>query len=411
MKRVIACFLFVMLTFAVRAVEPVDTVMQRLTEKLNSGYHEVKRIVSRFDWIDTTYIEPQHYNFTVMLQATQNYDLYILRSVGDDPQSVTFSPDMKLKVGPYFGWRWIFAGYTFELSNISLSNLKQEFVMSLYTSQIGVDLFYRRTGNDYKIRNARLGKDIDVRRLNGASFGGIQAGITGFNAYYIFNHGRFSYPAAFSQSTIQKVSCGSWMAGLGYTSNTLSFDYRDLQILSDERLGRQVAVVDSGLMFDKVKYNDFNISGGYAYNWVFARNWLFAASLQAAIAYKRSSADGPSEGQNYLGFVFENVNLDGIGRFGIVYNNMRWYAGASVIVHSNNYRKPRFFANNTFGSMNLYVGYNFGLKKKNRKRHEEKILSLPDGMFDSPAPRGSASDVHCGGQCDDCSAAGQCTCE
>ena len=59
-----------------------------------------------------------------------------------------------------------------------------------------------------------------------------------------------------------------------------------------------------------------------------------------------------------------DVNIDGIGRFGLVYNCMRWYAGTSVILHSNNYHKPRFSTNNTFGSWNIYVGYNFLLKKK-----------------------------------------------
>jgi len=46
---------------------------------------------------------------------------------------------------------------------------------------------------------------------------------------------------------------------------------------------------------------------------------------------------------------------------------MRWYAGASVIVRMNNYHKSRFSTNNIFGSMNMYVGYNFGLKKKYRR--------------------------------------------
>ena len=390
---------------SLRANEPVDTLVRRITEKMDQGYQEVKRIVRRFDWIDTTYIEPQHYNYTVMLQTTHTYDRYTLRSGGDDPQSLTFSPDGKLRLGPYFGWRWLFAGYTFELSDINLSNLRQELTLSLYTSQIGIDLFFRRTGNDYRIRNANMGRDIDASQLNGSHFGGIKAGITGFNAYYIFNHGRFSYPAAFSQSTIQKVSCGSWMAGLGYTKHTLSFDHDALQQLVDERLGRLEAVVDSGLMFNKVHYNDFSLSGGYAYNWVFARQWLFAASLQAAIAYKRSSADVPDDQQNYLDFMFSNVNLDGIGRFGVVYNNMRWYAGANVIVHTYNYRKPRFQTNNTFGSMNLYVGYNFGVKKKYRKKNEKTILRLPDAPLDGAS--GPTGVLHPGGQPDDCSTAGR----
>jgi len=210
-----------------------------------------------------------------------------------------------------------------------------------------------------------FGKGVDISPLEGHPFDGVKAGITGFNAYYIFNHGRFSYPAAFSQSTIQKVSCGSWMAGLGYTKNTLELDYERLQQLIDSKMTTSIQL-DSALMFRKVEYNDYSISGGYAYNWVFKKNWLFGASLQAAIAYKKST--GNVVGNSRGGFDFKNVNLDGIGRFGLVYNNMRWYAGASIIVHTNNYHKPRFRTNNTFGSMNVYVGYNFRLKKKYRKK-------------------------------------------
>lgn len=325
----------------------------------------IRRIIRGFDRLDKNYIEPQHYIYTAMMQVTHTYDLYTLHSSGKDRQSVTFAPDMKMKVGPYFGWKWFFAGYTFELDNISFNSLKQEFDFSIYSSQIGVDLFYRRTGNNYKLRNADFGDDIDVKALNGVAFDGVKAGITGFNLYYIFNHGRFSYPAAFAQSTIQKVSCGSWMAGIGYTKNSIELDYERLQHLVDERLGRQVVQLDSGLMFRKVSYNDLSLSAGYAYNWVFAPNWLFGASIQGALAYKHSSGD--VEDNIIEDFKFENVNFDAIGRYGLVYNNMRWYAGASVIFHTYNYRKSRFSTNNTFGSMNIYAGYNFGLKKKYRK--------------------------------------------
>ena len=325
----------------------------------------VRRTVRGFDRLDTTYIEPQHYIYTVMLQATNNYDWFMLRSAGPDAQSVTFSPDMNLRLGPYIGWKWFFAGYTFELGNVNLARIKQQLDLSIYSSQIGVDIFYRRTGNDYRLRDARLGENIDTSPLEGKPFDGVKAGITGLNAYYIFNHGRFSYPAAFSQSTQQKLSCGSWMAGLGYTKNTLELDHERLQGLIDSSLGLQTVALDSGLMFHKVNYHDFSLSAGYAYNWVFAKNWLLGSSFQAALAYKKS--EGDVVGNERDGFDFQNVNLDGIGRFGIVYNNMRWYAGASVIFHTNNYRKPRFRTNNIFGSMNMYVGYNFGLKKRYRK--------------------------------------------
>ena len=332
------------------------------TKKLRS---KIKHTVRGFDRLDTAYIEPQHYIFTAMLQVTHTYDLYTLRGAGRDAQSMTFAPDLNMKLGPYFGWKWFFAGYTFELANLNLGKLKQEIDLSIYSSQIGIDLFYRRTGSDYKLRNANLGHDLDATPLEGVSFDGLKAGITGMNIYYIFNHGRFSYPAAFSQSTVQKISCGSWMAGVGYTRHTLDLDHDRLQQLVDERMGPLTVPIDSGLMFRNVSYDDFSLSGGYAYNWVFAKGWLFGASLQAAVAYKKS--EGDMVGDQREGFDFKNLNLDGIGRFGLVYNNMRWYAGASVILHTYNYRKPRFRTNNTFGSLNIYAGYNFGLKRRYRK--------------------------------------------
>ena len=326
----------------------------------------IRRTVRGFDRLDTLYIEPQHYIFTVMLQMTNNYDLYTLRSAGPDAQSITFSPDMNLRVGPYVGWKWFFAGYTFELGNVNLARIKQQLDLSIYSSQVGIDIFYRRTGNDYKLRDAYLGKSVDASALEGLPFSGLKAGITGLNAYYIFNHGCFSYPAAFSQSTIQKVSCGSWMAGIGFTKNSLDLDHDRLQKMLSMHMGDQSVPLDSGLMFRSVEYNDVSLSGGYAYNYVPRRNWLLAASLQGAVAYKKSTGNVAGSGNE--GFDFKNVNLDGIGRFGIVYNNMRWYAGLSIIVHSNNYRKSRFRTNNTFGSMNMYIGYNFGLKEKYKNK-------------------------------------------
>jgi hypothetical protein len=205
-----------------------------------------------------------------------------------------------------------------------------------------------------------------MSELEDQPFDGIEVGITGANIYYIFNHGRFSYPAAFSQSTIQKISCGSWLAGVGYTRHSLDFDSDQLQNLIDSKLGKQTIPVDSGLRVDEVRYYDLSISGGYAYNWVFAKNWLLGSSVQLALGYKRTYGD--MEGNTRGGFTFKNMNIDGVGRFGLVYNNMRWYAGASAIVHTYNYSMSRFRTNNTFGSLNVYVGCNFGLKKKYRKK-------------------------------------------
>ena len=344
------------------ASQDADTVSVDTIRKA----HEVSRLretLRGFDETEDQWIEPQHYEFQVMGQLTRTYESFTLGSNG---RSITLSPDGQTKVGPYFGWRWLFFGYTFDIKNIGFGSdgVKKEFDLSIYSSQIGVDLYYRRTGSDYKIREVDLKSDIDDEIFEGMPFAGVNVGITGVSAYYIFNHRRFSYPAAFAQSTCQKVSCGSWMAGAGYIKNTLDLDHSKLQETLSERLGQEVKL-DSGIMFKSIKYYDFMFSGGYAYNWVFAKNWLFCASLQMALAYKTSYGRVADE---KTGFDIGKFNIDGIGRFGMVYNNTRWFAGWSAILRTNNYHTSRFKADNIFGSFNAYVGYNFKLKKKYKKQ-------------------------------------------
>ena len=347
-------------------IDQPDTLTFQQPKKESSW---LRRTIRGFSYIDENYVEPQHYNWSVMALGRYTWDFYRLRSTGEEGQSVSFSPRHIFKVGPYFGWRWIFLGYTLDLRNISLnfsSSGWKGIDASIYSAQIGADIYYHHTRNNYMLREVDLGKGVKERLLEEVSFDGFNVGTTGVSLYYIFNHQRFSYPAAFAQSTCQKISCGSWMAGLGYMSNNLEFDHEAFQELVDERYGKQKVKLDSALMFNSVKYYNINASVGYAYNWVFARNCLFCASGSLALAYKKSRGETADDDKG--GFDIDNFNLDAIGRFGLVYNNTRWYAGASAIVRSYNYRKERFVANNVLGEVCIYIGYNFGLRSRYKKK-------------------------------------------
>lgn len=321
-----------------------------------------------FNETDTSYIEPQHYNYALMMQNTNTYEMYRLRSKSG--QSILFAPKPTYRIGPYFGWRWIFLGYTFDISHLTNTHNKKEFDISLYSNLVCADLYYRKTGNDYLIREIDMNDDVyGKRKLHGVAFDGLNVGITGLNLHYIFNHKRFSYPAAFSQSTVQRRSCGSALAGIGYTRHSIDLDYEKLQqtittVFDEHQKNVQTVQLDSGLMFKRVRYTDLSVSGGYAYNWVFAHNWLLAASLSMAVGYKHATGDLRKDERTILrDFSFENVVLDGTGRFGIVWNNTKWFAGVSTILHSYNYRKKQFSTNNFFGNVNFYVGFNFNKKK------------------------------------------------
>lgn len=335
-----------------------DSIVKRkpfVKRVVNSLYQFVKE----FSRADTNFVEPQHYNYTLMLQNTNTYEVY--RVTTSDGDVIKLAPRPSVKLGPYVGWRWVFLGYTVSLNHIGNDKTKKEFDLSLYSSQIGIDLFYRKTGNDYRIRRMHIGDGVDTEAMRDVAYDGLNASIEGFNLYYIFNHRKFSYPAAFSQSTVQRRSCGSPMVGLGYTRHSLSINWAKLYDITAERLGADIAeqYMDADLESGRIRYTDVAFSGGYGYNWVFARNWLFASSLSLALGYKHTSSESDNNNLSFKDFSIRNFNIDGVGRFGIVWNNTKWYFGSSVILHSYNYSKKEFSTNNFFGSLNIYIGFNF----------------------------------------------------
>ena len=166
-----------------------------------------------FSDFDTTYISPNRYNYALMLAHFTNYEYY---SVGNDDQRLRFSPNPHNKIGAYFGWRWIFLGWAVDTDWLYGKKSKKkrgtEFDLSLYSSKLGVDIFYRSTGNDYKIHKVS-GFSDEIPSNYSEDFNGLKVKMKGLNLYYIFNNRRFSYPAAFSQSTNQRCNAGSFIAG------------------------------------------------------------------------------------------------------------------------------------------------------------------------------------------------------
>lgn len=77
----------------------------------------VQKFVRAFSEQDTTYITPNRYNWAFMLQNTNSFESYKLNSRANR-QQLNFYSKPTVKVGPYFGWRWIFLGYTFDVNSL-----------------------------------------------------------------------------------------------------------------------------------------------------------------------------------------------------------------------------------------------------------------------------------------------------
>lgn len=350
-----------------------DTTMT-FKQKMKETRNIFTKFIKAFDEYDTTYIEPNRYHMTAMLQGTGLAEWFSLR--GEESRNrLFFTSRPGYKIGPYLGWHWIFLGYTVDVSTLGREKSKKtEMELSLYSSMLGADLLYRKTGSDFTLRSAK-GYDQDLSQYRGTAFDGIKVSVIGLNAYYILNHRHFSLPAAFSQSTRQLRSAGSWKFGFSVTRHNIDIDY--------DKLNDQIpGGMSSEMQIAKMKYMDYSLSAGYAYNWVFKKDWLFSIDFAPAVGYKRTSRSVWKNAENdnspesnelqetvkdriyKVMFDRGNFNFNVTGRIGLVWNNSRNYAGASLILHNFNYRHRELSMHNTFITLNVYTGLNFWKQKK-----------------------------------------------
>ena len=356
-------FLLLLFPFCLHAQEE-KKITDDIADAVRQTGREIRDKVKDFNAIDTTYISPNLYNLAFMLEHSTWYEHYRLgNNASKNPQRLNFSPSLGTKLGIYFGWRWIFLGYTFDIEDLFGDNKnkpkKKEMSLNIYSSKFGVDLYYRKTGSDFKLRSFdNIG--VDNPSLENKHFDGLESSIKGLNAYWIFNHRKFSYPAAYSQSTNQRRSAGSFMAGFSYSQHRISFDYEKLPAAILER-------INPSLKFSHIKYSDYSLGFGYGYNWVFAKNWVSNLSLLPGIGYKKSKIDDNDfRNESWI----KDINFDLITRAGIVYNNAKYFVGASLVLHTYDYRKPSLSVTNSFGTLRIYAGFNFWKKKEYKNKEK-----------------------------------------
>lgn len=325
----------------------VDTVVRPLKRR-----PFVLRIMDKVLDVDTHYIERDKYNVTLMAQSDWRYKLIELSGTDDDgkKQTLYFHPHSQVIIGPYVGYSMLFFGWTVDIGS-NLNTRNSNIYLSLYAPMFGIDYYYERDIDGYKItRLSGFGRDI-AEASKGLSFPGLSTNMKYAHVYYIFNHRHFSYRAAYSQSTLQRHSSGAMILGYSYSRQNVRFDYEQLPAPFRDEQGN--LMISNALKVGRVRYTNHSISLGYTYNWVFARNFLFNISASPAIGYNFAKGERLTSDKLYQ---LSNLNFDFIGKLGLVWNCQRLFAGGSFTAHTYAYRQSTFTCQNSLLSAQLYMG-------------------------------------------------------
>ncbi len=102
-----------------------------------------------------------------------------------------------------------------------------------------------------------------------------------FDAYWFFNHYRYSQGAAYSYSKYQLHNAGTALVGFNFTEQHIEMNFSGLPPEMLEHSPLETPEYRS-------EYRSYCVMGGYAYNWVLKpRRWLINATGMAAIGYRK----------------------------------------------------------------------------------------------------------------------------
>jgi len=316
---------------------------------------------------DPKYSIPSFYDWAVHLQNTSSLEW--LRTETDEGMDIEMQSRFSHKLGPYFGWRFLFYGTTIDLNTIGKPKAqgKNEFTLSINSNLLNLDLIRRRTGGDFDIKKLRFkdgqGNVEDytdwVQTYDLGQY--IKNSLTGFNVNVFTNHRKYSNPAAFSNGAIQLRSAGTPILGFGYThqkvESDISWVFADLAaematdeqgepILTEENAERLAELYGEegspdyySALYTLLDYawpyltntaekrnlartfltnriptvtriDDWHLQLGYAYNWVFSRRLMLGASLVLSPGMKRVRANNEGSLTYEMADEFSQLILD-----------------------------------------------------------------------------------------------------
>lgn len=309
--------------------KPKKTFVERMPKP-------IRWIINNWSAKDSTYCIDNLYNWTAQVQDNLSREYLNYRS--PESHEIHMASGLSNKIGPYFGYRWLILGATWDLFT-KHTKRRNEFTLNINSQLFNIDLIRRRTGGDYKIQKFRIfmgDEKVDlIDYIDDRDMGQwITYDVTGADISMFTNHKKFSNPAGYSNGAIQLRSAGSPIIGIGYTNQHMKFTFFDGEeiadvlpytkdfftrhkadfpgvlekitsnataltelykvsaygspTLSEEENGYIQTLASYSLtrVPHKININDLHIQLGYAYNFVLSPHLLLSASAIAMPAVK-----------------------------------------------------------------------------------------------------------------------------
>ena len=265
---------------------------------------------------DTNYVVRPEGNVTLKVRLNQTgNDFHAKGTVNGIYSEADLKTSYKTTMSIGASYRGLSAAVAVNPAKMSGAYKDYEFNLNYYSSRISLDFSYQRSES--------LAGDVfrDDRGWQTMESGDLTLKVVNLAGYYTFNHRRFSFPAAFTQSYIQRRSAGSWLAGFSYQGGSIK--------TTDELKARKPDAPEVS-----INVGHIGIGGGYGYNWVLGKRWLLHFSmLPTFVVYNRNKMTVNGEQKEAQRMRFNMIFNE---RAALVYNfSPRYFAGATLVMNNS----------------------------------------------------------------------------
>lgn len=274
---------------------------------------------------DTNFVIRPEGKLTLKLRLNQTgNDFHAKGTVNDVYSEADLKTSHKTTMSIGASYRGISAAVAINPAKMKGLYKDYEFNLNYYSSRLSLDFSYQRSET---LAGDFTGDKGDLRLESGEAL----LKVLNIAGYYTFNHRRFSYPAAFTQSYIQRRSAGSWLAGISYQGGSIK--------TTDDLKARNPNAPDVRIYIGHV-----GIGGGYGYNWVPSKKWLLHLSiLPTVVVYNRNNmtVNGERKEAQHM-----RLNMLFNERAAVVYNfSPRYFASLTAVVNNSVFKDDNVTVN------------------------------------------------------------------
>jgi len=354
-------------TLIERLQEKKEQLIQNIQEKIDSLKPKMEEAMIKADSVldvrnakittDTFYVARPQETWTFRAKTDVFGDFMHIRAVdmGGNTGNYYLSADPKVTLGIMANYRGISASFSFSPSKILSDISDMMSAINYYSNTFGFDLTFEKVDAFH----GRTSIDSHSHKLANTNMR-----LFALTGYYVFNGKKFSLPAVFNSTWVQKRSAGSFLVQAGFNTGRIK--------IGDNLDPNH----DFASSLNRIDMKSISIGGGYGYNLVAGKHWLLHGTVQPSLMiwqnYKLHTVDSDGNAETNK---MDNgrLNFFIVGRLGAIYSWNRYFIGlTSVIQHSKSGKDSDFALRDTQWQARAFFGWRVHTKLHRRPEPKNK---------------------------------------